>query len=208
MYIRQPIITGQILPTKILYPTNYPPPTIFLQSTSYQKPLPVFSNVITTAMTEASGQALLKRKEFETNLQSIKNENVKMTALKVDNKVSSMNQTHMTKMADALDNLNFILDKIASSGAQFKGAGVDTTSLDKTITTARNAIANAFQLISNQAGKVYVASISGELNLKNDMGKTVSEFTHDMTKVKESIMTAKQAVLEAARELSKLKGGQ
>jgi len=61
-------------------------------------------------------------------------------------------------------------------------------------------------VVNTQAEKEYVLEINEETALKPDVGKTISGLQNDLQTVMKSIMTAKRAVMDAARALAQVLG--
>lgn len=196
--------------TVLRTPTSTPP-----ENSSYTfKPSPTI-RPLEQSLTETTATALIKRKEaivrseikrraFERSLLKVADTKKRVIAKQIDSKISTFNQNHTDKMAGALDSLQQILDKISSQSTQLKTRGINTATLDVSIADAQKAINHAKTQVLNQAGRDYVASVSGEMRLKMEVGTAVSQFRLDLQTANKSVIAAKQAVHNAASELAKL----
>ncbi|OGC46838.1 MAG: hypothetical protein A3C22_01320 [Candidatus Levybacteria bacterium RIFCSPHIGHO2_02_FULL_37_10] len=119
-----------------------------------------------------------KREEYKIKLQTIKDERKKATVQRIDTKLSAVNEKHTNRFAEALERLQSILDKITDQ---------DTTDPQKAINAAKTAV-------ENQAVKAYVITIADEINLKQNVGATVSQLRQDLMVAHKTVMDAKQSV--------------
>lgn len=153
---------------------------------------------------DASRSASIKRNLFKKTLKLFKDKKKAETTERIDAKILSVNLERTDKLADALDKLQLILDRIVSKGAEAKNQGKDTSSLDAAIANAKTAIMSAQDLVSAQAGKQYIINATSEATLKFNVGDVVSSFRTDLANVHKSVINAKQAVMKAASELAKI----
>lgn len=165
-----------------------------------------FQSVVMQKRTEASEAAVLKRNQFKNKLKIFKDQNKAQSAEKIDVKILSLNSQRTDKLADVLDKLQSILDRIVTKGNTEKTLGKDTALLDAAVVNATTAISDAQILLTAQAEKQYVINATDEASLKVNVGSVVSTFRIDLASVHKSVIDAKQAVRRAATELAKLAG--
>ncbi|GIW61168.1 MAG: hypothetical protein KatS3mg089_0020 [Patescibacteria group bacterium] len=146
-----------------------------------------------------------KREEFKTKLTLIRDTKKQATLIRIDEKISMINTRRTNSMNAHLTKLTTLLDKIASKAAMSKQQGYDTTSADKAIATAYEELQSAKASVSAQSEKEYVIQIQDETNLKNNVGQTIKTLTEDLRATYQTIIRARQSVIEAAREVAKLK---
>lgn len=145
-----------------------------------------------------------KREEFKTRLQTIRNEKKKAAVERIDTKISNMNKNHTETFTAVLDKLQSILDRVSQKASEAKTSGKDTTALDSSIISAQAAIDSAKAAVSAQAAKTYSIQISNEATLRSSVGTTVSQFRKDLRDLHKVVVSAKQAVQKAVKELAKI----
>jgi len=146
-----------------------------------------------------------KREEFKEKLTMIRDAKKQAALTRIDEKISMINTKRTSSMNAHLAKLTTILDKIASKAAMSKQQGYDTTTADKAIATAYDQLQSAKASVSAQSEKEYVIQIQDETNLKNTVGQTIKTLTDDLRATYQTIIRARQSVIEAAREVAKLK---
>lgn len=152
----------------------------------------------------ASHSAVLKRNQFKKNIKLFRDQAKAEIAQRIDGKILSVNLERTNKLADALDKLQSVLDRIEQKGQDAKAQGKDTSVLDAAIVNAKTAIASAQALVLSQAGKQYVINATGEATLKSEVGSIVRSFRTDLAGVHKSVVDAKHSVKKAASELARI----
>lgn len=147
-----------------------------------------------------------KKEEFKAALEKIKDARKKEIVENIDERLSMINQNRTDHFAKSLEKMTKILDRIASKGADLKAKGKDTVSLELAITDARTAISKAEAAVSEQTAKDYTADINGN-SIKDSMSDVRKTLQADLQKVRDLVQDAKKAVMLAARELGKARGG-
>jgi DNA repair exonuclease SbcCD ATPase subunit len=146
-----------------------------------------------------------KRAEFETNLQTIKDQRKRQLTERIDERLILINQKGTTRLESAIEKLEELLDKFSERVSLAQAEGKDTTEANNAILAAEEAIADAKQAVAGQAGKVYVAQISDEEVLKNSIGDTVLALRQDLKATFDAVKVAKQKVMDVARSVAKLR---
>jgi hypothetical protein len=154
---------------------------------------------------EAKEQFKEKRTEFKEKVETIRDEKKQQVVERIDTKMSTVNKNKTDKMTEAVNKLAQVVENLKTKGATAKAAGQDTTALDAAIVEAETALALAQEAITTQAGEEYVIEISEEEKLKNDVGSVVSQLRTDLSETHKTVIDAKQAVQNAAKELAKLR---
>lgn len=201
-------------PTKKIEPTKNPTPTkVYIQPTHYVYPI-IFPTIINTSRAFQEQVLENQRLAFDkVKMQRILYEKQKLlitdkkkieVVTKIDTTVSQLNRTQTANMVSALDQMQTVLLKINTRGMELSKLNVDISKLIQRILEAQSMINNAKTFVLSQSKKEYVATISGEVNLKNDMGVIVKQFQTDIGPVRESVLIAKKSVLIAAEELNLL----
>ncbi len=163
-----------------------------------------FREVMDLRRKEASQSFELKREEFKQKLQLIKDERKKTITERINNRLSEINKNRTNRMMDSLSRLSEILGKLSNKVSEAKANGKDTSAAEAAIVQANNAISAAQNAVSNQAGKVYIAQITTEANLRTSVGQSISQIENDLKTVHKLILDAKQAVMNVVREMAKL----
>ena len=148
------------------------------------------------------------REEFKKKLSEIKNERKKAVVERINTKLININKNRTSHFNKVLDRLKKHLDKINSQTQTLQSSDINTTDLDEAITAAQNAIDNARTAVATQEANEYIITITSEENLRGDVGKTMKQLQQDLQTVRESVLKAKKAVIEAIIALAKLKGSQ
>ncbi len=146
-----------------------------------------------------------KREEFKEKIAQIKDTKKQGALTRIDEKISMINSRRTTSMNNHLTKLTAILDKVASKAAISKQQGYDTTQADKAIADAYANLLSAKASVSAQSEKEYVIEIQDESNLKETVGQTIKTLLEDLKTTYQNVINARQSVLEAAREVAKLK---
>lgn len=155
---------------------------------------------------EAQEKAKTKREEYKKKLQVIKDERKKALVDKIDSKIQASNQTYIKRLAESLDKLQSLLDKLSQRIAEAKTKGADTSLADSAMLSAQTQIDKARSAVSAQASKEYVVLLpTDETGLKNAVGSTMSQFRLDIRDVHKMVIDAKQAVKKAYEQARKLK---
>lgn len=145
------------------------------------------------------------REIFQQKLKTIRDERKQLLVQKIDTKISTFNMKHTDKMNEALTKLTTILTHLTERSANLKAGGANTLALDAAITQALAAVNASKIAVGAQATREYVITITTESALKTNVGAVVSKFRQEMTNTHKTVVDAKQAVINAAMELNKLK---
>jgi hypothetical protein len=171
------------------------------------KPVPIQNIKQQIQKEKEQMQSLIKqeREEFKEKSKLIRDTQKQATLTRIDEKIAMINTKRTNSMNAHLTKLTTLLDKIASKAAMSKQQGYDTTIADKAIEDAYKQLESAKASVSAQSEKEYVIQIQDETNLKNTVGQTIKKLTEDLKATYQTIIRARQSVIEAAREVAKLK---
>lgn len=163
-----------------------------------------FKDEIKTKRMEAIAEMKTAREEFRAALQTISDQRKKAIVERIDTRLTTANEKYTDKMADNLEKLSSILDRISSKAASLKTEGKDTTTLDAAIEAAQAKITSAKTAVSTQASKEYVITITDEATLGATISPIVTQFRTDIGQAHQSVIDAKEAVVLAAKEIKAL----
>jgi len=141
---------------------------------------------ITKIREDTAAMIQAKRAEFNTKLQTIKDQNKKSLVERINSRLAEINKNQTDKYNVILGELQSFLDKISSSATP-------TASLAN-ITNAQNKINIAKSAVSAQAQRVYIMTITDDATLRQNAGAVVSQFRQDITSVYKLVVDAKQAI--------------
>ena len=146
-----------------------------------------------------------RREEFKQSLQTLRDQRKKIIVERIDTRMASANKKATVRFSAVLEKLQLILNRIVTRAQNLKVKGVDTTAFDSATASAEIAIGNAKAAIASQSAMVYVIQIASESALRENVGSTVSELRLDLRDAHKAVINAKQAVMNAAMELAKLR---
>lgn len=147
-----------------------------------------------------------KREEFKLKLQAIRDEKKQAVVERIDAKIATVNANRTARMSEAISRMRSVLEKIQEKGDAAKTEDKDTTTLDAAIATSETALENAQIAVDAQADKEYIVTIESDTTLKSTVGKTVKQLQQDLQDTHKLVVDAKQAVMNARKELAKLRG--
>lgn len=144
-------------------------------------------------------QANLKevRDDFKVKIKMIKDERKKQLTEKIDLRMSTVNKNQTDRMADALGKLTEHVDKLEERVAQAKEKGIDISSVELLISTAKTAVSESLAIVEEQAAKDYAFTIIDEKNLGQSVKTSYDALSKDLKNAQESLVKAKEAVIAA-----------
>ncbi len=155
---------------------------------------------------EAVDELKQKREDFKLRLQQITDERKQKIVENIDERLSGLNDKWVGHWNRVLSRLTEILAKISSRAQVLGDGGTDITGVQSSISVAELVIASAQEAVNAQAGKTYVASLTTDANLGQDMKTVVDQFHADIKSVLEKITAARKAVNSALGELKGVAG--
>lgn len=181
--------------------------TLFLAS-------PVFALAPKETFQASKSAARIQMKEsmqdrkaaFKEKLATIKDQKKQSLLERIANKITTFNTNQTTRMTSNLEKLTILITSFEEKVGNAKTAGQDTTAAETAITSAKAALANAKTAVATQLEKDYSITINAENTLRNDVGIITSQFRGDMQATHKAVVDAKQAVMQAAKEMAKLRG--
>lgn len=144
-----------------------------------------------------------KREEFKMRLEEISDEKKQQIVERVDAHITETNQNITTRLAEHLDKITEIIDRIEAKAGELEG---DTKAVDDAVTVARAAVETAQDAVAEQAGKEYVIEITDDTSLREDVKTVVDQFRADIKATAETVKEARQKTVDAARALGQAKG--
>ncbi len=153
-----------------------------------------------------AGELKARREAFKEKLKTIKDQRKQKLVERIDAKLVDINKRRTAHMVKILDKLASIAARLEAKISTAEAAGKDVTAARAAIEKANDAITTAQSTVSSQAGKEYVITIGQESGLKGTVGETMSQLQADLRTTHKVIIDAKQAVMNAAREVKKLQG--
>jgi Skp family chaperone for outer membrane proteins len=153
----------------------------------------------------AKETAAAKKEALRAKIAAIKDTHKKAVVQRLDTRFETTNQTSTDRWTEALEKMTHLVDRVGSEAADLKSNGVDTATVDLSITKARAAILAAEVSVASQAGKTYVMPITTDATLRNTVGTTVSQFRNDLRNTHQTLVIAKKAVMDTVRALVVLK---
>ena len=100
-------------------------------------------------------------------------------------------------MLKALERLTEHVNKLEERVSKAKENGVNVTSVETLITTARTDISAAMAIVEEQAAKDYAFTITDEASLGQSIKASYDLLSQDLKKAQESLVKAKEAVVAA-----------
>ncbi len=152
-------------------------------------------------MEEAKELHAERREEFRMKLQEISDERKQEIVERIDERLAEMNERITGRLAEHLDRIMSIIDRIEAKGADMEG---DTQQLDDAIDAARAAVEASQKAVEEQAGQEYVIELNEESTLGSDVRNVVLQFRNDIKATTETVKTARQKTVDAARALAKV----
>ena len=142
----------------------------------------------------ASREASLREK-----LATFKDKRKSALVERVNTNLNRINQNRTDHFKKFLENASRILLRLEQRVATKAAEGADTTKANAAIADARVAIASASAAVNAQALMDYTITISSESAAKADVKEQRNALHEDLSKVKQLVMVAKQAVANAIR---------
>ncbi len=146
-----------------------------------------------------------KRAEFKQRLQTLRDENKKTVVEKVDTRLSTINTNRTEHMTEVLQKLDEILVKLSTKVSELKTSGVDVTGAETALAAATTSVESAKNTVSTQAAKEYVAQITDDTTLKQEVWTASNLLKTDLKSTHTTVVDARKAVRNAAAEVAKLK---
>lgn len=154
-------------------------------------------------------QKIEERKEaLRERLAQVQDARKRTVVQNIAESLNTKNQRWVSHWTNVIDRLTQILAKVEDRTTRAKESGVDTTTVEAAITSAKNSIADAQSAVSNQAAKVYEINIGDEESLRADVKEAIDQFKTDTRTVHSSIKIARESVVAALRALAAVLPGE
>ncbi len=181
--------------------------TLFTASpVSALTPKETFQASMSAARMQMKESMQARKAAFQEKLKTIKDAKKQSLLERIVNKITTFNTTQTTRMTSNLEKLTSLITSFEEKVVKAKAAGQDTTSAEAAISSAKTALASAKTAVAAQLIKDYTITINTENTLRNDVGAVMSQFRSDMQTTHKAVVDAKQAVMQVAKEMAKLRG--
>ena len=154
--------------------------------------------------TELRDKIKAKKEELKVQLQKIKDERKKQVVERVDARIDALNERMTGHYLKVLEQIEDVLGRVSSRADKAAVNGADITAVKVVIAKAQTAITSARATATAQAGKTYQITITGDNNLRTDVGHARQALHVDLTTVREAVRVAHMAVRDAAVFLAKI----
>lgn len=146
------------------------------------------------------------REETRTKFQTIKDDKKRQIIENISNLIASVNQKRTTIMANHLNRIEWVLEKLKIKTQTAKDDGKNVSSVETAIVSAETTIKSSRDKIAAQAVKQYNINISNEDALGTAVASTRQTFQADLKVVNDSVIAARKAVSTAIETLAKILG--
>ncbi|MSU26220.1 MAG: hypothetical protein EXS44_03080 [Candidatus Levybacteria bacterium] len=146
-----------------------------------------------------------KQDEFKGKLKNLKNEIKKSIVDSINTKLTTINTNQTDKMNDAIEKMNTFITKIDKTQMSMATEGKDVTLAVSAINLAKDSISSIEALVLSQTEKQYVVDIVSEEGIKASVKSSIDLLKLDIKKLHESVIDTKKLVINAGREVGKLK---
>lgn len=145
-----------------------------------------------------------RKTALKEQLTKVKDERKKQTVLDINTRLEELNTRKLDHFSKSLDKLGEASEKITSRADKAEGRGLNVATVRVAITDALKAIEVSRLAIQAQAGKTYTITVTTENNLRADVSKVRKALHDDLSSVRETVKTAREAVRKAATTLAQI----
>jgi DNA repair exonuclease SbcCD ATPase subunit len=145
-----------------------------------------------------------KRAELKERLQNVRDEKKRGIMERLENNVHKLNERMLNHFSAVLEKLEGVLSRIGSRADKAEVGGHDVSAVLTAIVEAENAIAAARDAIHAQSGVVYEFDFNDETGLRSSAEQVRKAIHDDLTRVKELVRVAHDAVRRAAVALAQI----
>ncbi len=143
---------------------------------------------------------------LKSRLAALKDQRKQQVVERIGSQVNDLNERTLRHLTDALGKLEKVLDRIEARTTKNEQGGMNVSAVRTAMVAAQAAIDAARVAITTQSGKVYSITVSGSDSLRADVGAVRRELHADLTKVRDAVKAARDAVHQAATTLAELRG--
>jgi len=148
-----------------------------------------------------------KRASFSASLQAIKDEKKKTLLETIQNRLTEINKNQTALLMRKLKRLNIGVEEMQKLAQKYEqDSGKDLSAVTSSLVAANEAIADGISIVTAQAEKTYIVSITSETKAKNDVGKVRIQLASDLKKVRDAVADARKKVGEAFKALRNATG--
>ncbi|GEM_PF-4976446 len=145
-----------------------------------------------------------KREEFRQRLLEIRDERKRALFENLNTNINDLNARWVERLKAVLDRLSEIADKIEAR-AQEDGVS-DNSDFKNALDNVRAKIFESYNMVNEQASKVYTLEVTDENSLGRSVSGTLSELRADFEPIRESVSLAKDALRGLFQILATLLG--
>ena len=153
---------------------------------------------------EIKEKVIEKREQVKERLQTIKDQRKQKIAERLYEQMNNLNIKVAERLFLIVDKLEAVLGRVETRTEKAGQNGGDVSAVRTAIEGAQNAISASRAAIETQAQKVYTFEVNTEETLKNDIGVARQALRDDLQQVRQTIVTAREAVKKAAVALAQI----
>lgn len=148
-----------------------------------------------------------ERAELKIKIKEMADQKKAEIVTRIDNQLGVVNTRRTTHLTEAVGKIEAVLERLITKTNVIKARGVDTNEVERSITSAQNAISSSRSAISLQMSKEYIIPVINNETLRINTGGVVKQLEMDLQIVNKSVINAKQAVQEVAQQVAKSSTG-
>src|SRR3989344_4347950 len=152
-------------------------------------------------------EIIAKKEDLKKNLDlKLKDAQKKEIVIKADKEINALNVKGAGNYRSILSNVEKILNNIVARADLLEKNGRNVAPVRVAIEKARETIALSGLAVETQSVKIYTVTISFENKIKEDVNVERAAIRADLSRLKNSIETARDAVKDAAVALAHVAG--
>ncbi|MCL5017583.1 MAG: hypothetical protein M1155_02920 [Patescibacteria group bacterium] len=165
----------------------------------------VFREQVQKARQELQTKREEARAQLKVQLQVIKDDQKKAVVERLDKNINDLNVRFTDQWSNVLVKLDAYLATTTTEASALSVNGKDISAVTAAVNNAQTAIAAAKSAVEAQAQKNYTITVVNEQTLKANVSDTRNSLNTDLRSVKDLMLAAQQAVINAMNELNKIK---
>jgi hypothetical protein len=145
------------------------------------------------------------RTQLKAQLQVIKDDQKKAVVERLDQNINDLNAKFAEQWTNVLVKLDAYLATTTTQASAEAASGKDISAVTTAINSAQTAISAAKSAVEAQSQKNYTITVVSEQTLKANVSDTRNTLNTDLKSVRDLMLAAQQAVINAMSELNKIK---
>ncbi len=145
---------------------------------------------------EAIADFAEKQKIFKEQLKLVKDEKKQATAESINTRAAAIHDKGIEELKKSIERLTSTLEKAVAIA---NDRGITSDALTTAISQAKDAISAAQQVLNDEAGKQYVATITSETTLGASIKGIIADTRAGLGAVQKKIIVAKQEVMDVVQ---------